>query len=431
MGLFKKSAAAAGHGAAPATTPAAATGASALEPAGRDADLREQIEHMSAAIDVFVTGDFRDPAHTSAIVSGLGASLEPSRFPGQSIWAKSVSFADRAASAGEWLIVVKLYQLCAYWNDDALPQLRQVNPQFCEMLGWARAGDRAALRDKAFDAATRLPASLLVFPSSSRDTVGEILWTESIALERPADWLARTEPWPTTSVPTARESVDAIVNRAQQGDPDAVLYEKALSAPTDTEALLYLEQAAMMGSVEAMEAAAEICAAAGDAQGERYWAEYGATAGSVTAMTRLAAIYSGAGRDDEAIAWTERAGEAGELGALEVLAALAGNADGHPAAERWADIGARHGHPECMRVKGALLLNRASQPSGVPNTEFFAQAAAAHTLFVEAARRGNDDAMFQAGMLAEMFGPEGQAAYWFTRAASLGNSEALRRLGRG
>jgi TPR repeat protein len=57
------------------------------------------------------------------------------------------------------------------------------------------------------------------------------------------------------------------------------------------------------------------------------------------------------------------------------------------------------------------------------------QAAAAHTLFVEAARRGSDKAMFQAGLLAQRFGPEGQAAYWFSRAASLGNAEALQRLG--
>jgi hypothetical protein len=425
MGLFKKSAATAG----PAAAPAAATGASAPETAGGGADLREQIGRMSAAIDVFVTGDFRDSDQTSAIIAGLGASTAPSHFPDQSIWARSVSFADRAAAIGEWLIIVKLYQLCAYWNDDALPQLRQVNPEFCEMLGWVRAGDRAALRDKAFDAAARLPASLLVFPSSSRETVGEILWTESIALERPADWLARIEPWPTASVPTARESVDAILGRARQGDSDAVLYEKALSAPTDAEALLYLEQAAMLGSVEAMEAAAEMCAAAGNVPAEQYWAEQGANAGSVKAMTRLAAICSGAGRDDEAITWTERAGEAGHPGALDVLAAMASNDADNPAAERWADIGARRGHPVCMRVKGALLLNRASQSLGGPPTEFLSRAAAAHTLFVEAARRGSDRAMVQAGMLAEMFGPERQAAYWFTKAARLGNSEALRRLG--
>src|SRR5215475_479775 len=164
MGLFKKS--------ATATDPGAAAPQTVSEQAGEGSDLREQIRRMSGAIDVFVTGDFRDSSQTSALVFGLGASIAPSQFPEESIWAKSVSFADRAAAIGEWLIVVKLYQLCAYWNDDALPQMRPVNPQFCEMLGWARASDRGVLRDKAFDAAARLPASLLVFPSSSRETVG-------------------------------------------------------------------------------------------------------------------------------------------------------------------------------------------------------------------------------------------------------------------
>jgi hypothetical protein len=174
----------------------AATGAARQAPAADTGPaMREKIGQVSAAIDVFVTGDFRDASHTQTIVRCLGASLAPRHFPDQSIWAKSIPFADQAAAIGEWLIIVKLYQLCAYWNDDAFPQLQQTNPQFCELLGWARPGDRAVLRDKAFDAATRLPASLVVFPSS-HETVGEILWSESIALQRPVDWLARTEPPP-------------------------------------------------------------------------------------------------------------------------------------------------------------------------------------------------------------------------------------------
>jgi TPR repeat protein len=72
-----------------------------------------------------------------------------------------------------------------------------------------------------------------------------------------------------------------------------------------------------------------------------------------------------------------------------------------------------------MRLKASYLLNDGDMEG----------MAAAHTWFVESARRGNDRAMFQAGLLADMLGNQAQATYWFTHAAGLGNQEALQRMG--
>jgi TPR repeat protein len=182
----------------------------------------------------------------------------------------------------------------------------------------------------------------------------------------------------------------------------------------------------MMGNVDAMEAAAEMSAAAANKQAEEFWSENAVKAGSVRCMHRLAAIYDDAGRGNEAVALLETAGEAGDPVALGVLAQLASQVGGDRA-ERWAALGVPHGNAECMRIKGSLILNRASQEG--MSEAFIKQAAIALNWFVEAARRGNDKAMVQAGMLTEMLGPEGQAHYWFTHAANLGNPQARQRLG--
>lgn len=349
--------------------------------------------------------------------------MAPRAFPDQSIWARSIPFADEAAAIGEWLIIVKLYQLCAYWNDQALPELGQSNPQFCELIGWARAGDRSVLRMKAFDAAHRLPASLVVFPGS-RETVGQIHLTKSLQLNQPVDWLARTEAPPRGPVPL-RDRIDAIITRARAGDADAILYEKALGAATDEESRGFLEQAGMLGNVDAMEAAMDMCAATGTTQPEAFWAESAAKAGSVKGMRQMASIESGAGREAEARDWLEKAGQAGDASAYELLSYVANSAGAHQASERYAELGAALGSGECLRRKGAYVLNRGAQAG---DEEAFVQAAEAYIWFVEAARRGSDKAMMQAGDLAALIGPDGQAAYWFSHAAKLGNPDAQQRL---
>lgn len=114
----------------------------------------------------------------------------------------------------------------------------------------------------------------------------------------------------------------------------------------------------------------------------------------------------------------ERAGEAGDSNAYWLLAQLANENDDHAAAVRWAEQGARAGNAECIRMKGSHILNNEGQDGLV----------AAHSLFVEAARRGSDRAMVQAGQLAEHLNHQAQARYWFTHAANLGNEDAVRLL---
>ena len=325
--------------------PAPPPGQAAQAPADRvpeavpEASLHEKIAKLSLAIDTFVSGDLRGADVTMTIARTVGAGFAPRHFPDDSIWAKSVPFADRAAAIGEWLIIVKLYQLCAYWNDDALPQFSQVNPQFTEMVGWVRPGDRAALRDKAFNAAQKLDPFTVAFRASG-ETVGDILFAESFQLERTADWLATPVP-PPPPPPTSRERIDAVLERARQGDADAIAYEKALQAPTDQDARRYLDEAASLGSVDAMEAAAEMAHAAADTQSELFWAETGANAGSVRAMKRLTAALFDAGRVGEAIAWLEKAGRAGDPDAYWMLAQMANQGGDHASAQRWADVGAQ------------------------------------------------------------------------------------------
>jgi hypothetical protein len=271
-------------------------------------DLRKTIAKLSSAIDTFVSGDLRDSATVMTITKALGAGMAPRHFPEKSIWARSLPFAEKAAAIGQWLIIVKLHQMTDYWNDDALPAFQQSKPEFVELIGWARPADRIALREKAFEAAQQLPPQTVVFPMSG-ETIGNILLAESTALGRAVDWLANPAPLPTPP-PTARARIDAVVERARHGDADAIAYEKALGATTDEESRRLLDEAASLGSVDAMEAAAEMAHSAGDTQSETFWAETAANAGSVTGMNRLAAIHFGAGRDNDAVPWFEKAGQA-------------------------------------------------------------------------------------------------------------------------
>jgi len=419
MAIFKKD-----HYPTPAPAPAehAPAAAPQIREVTPEAGLREKIAKLSLAIDTFVSGDLRDADVTMTIASTVGAGFAPRHFPDDSIWAKSVPFADRAAAIGEWLIIVKLYQLCAYWNDDALPQFSQINPQFVEMVGWARPHDRSALRDKAFDAAQQLDPFVVAFPASG-ETVGDILFAESFQLGRTADWLANPVP-PPPPPPTARERIDAVVERARQGDADAVAYENALRAPTDEQARRYLDEAASLGSVDAMEAAAEMAHAAGDAQSELFWAETAANAGSIRAMMRLTAILFDTGRANEGIAWLDRAGQAGDPEAYWLLAKMANEAGDHASAQRWADVGARAGNAECMRLKASYLLSNVGN-AGMENV------GRAHAWFVQAARRGSDKAMLQLGELAQTLGNQDQALYWFKHGAARGNPEAVQHLSGG
>ena len=221
----------------------------------------------------------------------------------------------------------------------ALPQFSQVNPQFTEMVGWARPWDRSALRGKAFDAAQKLDPFTVAFPATG-ETVGDILFAESFQLKRTADWLATQVP-PPPAPPTSRERIDAVLVRARQGDADAIAYEKALGAATDQDARRYLDEAASLGSVDAMEAAAEMAHAAKDTQSEMFWAETAANAGSVRAMKRLTAVLFDTGRVGEGITWLEKAGQAGDSDSYWMLAQMANQSGDHASAQRWADAGAQ------------------------------------------------------------------------------------------
>lgn len=379
--------------------------------------LSEKVASMSAAIDILVTGDWRDSQNLRALVKGLGAGIAPRHFPEQSIWARSVPFSDQAAANGEWMIIIKLYQLLVYWNDELLPQFSQSNPDLVEMIGWSRPGDRVTMREKSFDAAQKLEPRQVVFPRTG-ETVGSILLSESIDMGRTVDWLANPGP-PPPPVPTSRERIDAVIARAQQGDADAVAFEKALAAATDEESRRFLDEAASLGSVDAMEGAAEMAQAVGDAQSELFWSETAASVGSIKGMNRLVAILYGSGRVPEAVGWLQKAGQAGDDEAFALLARMADEDGDHAAAQQYAESGAQAGNAECMRMKGSYILKK----GGVEN------AALAHMWFVEAARRGSDRAMFQLSELAGIFGNQGQADYWLQHAARLGNPEATQQVG--
>jgi hypothetical protein len=378
--------------------------------------LGEKIVSMSAAIDILVTGDWRDSQNVLAVQEALDAGMAPRHFPESSIWAKSIPFSDQAAASGEWLIIIKLYQLLVYWNDELLPQFRQSNPNFVELIGWARPADRATMREKSFEAVQHLEPRQVVFARSG-ETIGSILLSESTDMGRTVDWLASPVP-PPPPVPTSRERIDAVIASAQQGDAEAVAFERALAAESDEESRRFLDEAASLGSVDAMEAAAEMAQAAGDGQSELFWAETAANAGSIKGMNRLVAILYGSGRVPEAVGWLQKAGQAGDDQAYALLARMANENGDHAAAQQWAEAGAQAGNAECMRMKASYILNN----GGLEN------AALAHTWFVEAARRGSDRAMFQLSQLAEIFGNQGQTSYWLQHAASLGNPEATQQL---
>ena len=378
--------------------------------------FQQKVASMASAIDVLVTGDWRDADNVLTLQEALGAEMAPRHFPESSIWARSIPFSDHAASADEWLIIMKLYQLLVYWNDQALPEFRQTNPNLVEMIGWARPADRATMRDKAFEAALHLDPRQVVFASSG-DSVGTILLLESIALGRTVDWLSNPAP-PPPPAPSSRERIDAVIRRARQGEADAIAFEKALAATSNEESRRFLEESASLGSIDAMEAAAEMAQAAGDTQSELFWAETAASAGSVRGMSRLVAILYDAGRIPEAVGWLERAGQAGDDKAYALLAQMASEDGDQDGAKRWADVGAQAGNPECMRMKASYILNGGQ----------FEQAVLAHAWFVDAARHGSDRAMYQLSQLTKALGHHPQAHYWLEHAATLGNPEAKEQL---
>lgn len=385
-------------------------------PEPKKPDFHETTQRLSAALNIFATGDLRDPDAVMTIMNCLGAGAAPFHFPETSIWARCLPFADEAVAHGEWLVVVQLHKVSDFWNDDMGPAFQQTNPRIIQMIGWARPEERRELRDRAFTAAQQLPPDTVIFPVTG-ESVGTYLLSESTALVRVVDWLANPVP-PSLPGPTSRERLDAVIERSRRGDPDAVAFEKAIAAQSDEESRRLFDEAASLGSIDAMEAAAEMAYAAGDSQSELFWAETAANAGSVKGMNRLFAILFAAGRIDEANTWLERAGVAGDSDAYWMLARMANENGDHATALRWAEKGSVAGNAECIRMRGSYALNQGAD--GL---------VAAHSLFVEAARRGSDRAMFQAGLLAQALNHQEQAKYWFTRAASLGNEEALGLLG--
>jgi hypothetical protein len=376
-------------------------------------DIREQIRVLAPVLEQLLSGDLDSRAY-STLTDTLGAGMAPNFFPEDSIWARSSPFADRAGAVGEWPVVVQLYELMQFFMKTVLPEMAKSNPQTAQFWGRPRHGDIEALTKRAVHAAQQVDARQVVTPLYGQNAgsfllnVPQLKGTVVDVLARPLDTVNRT-----------RVELDAVLERARNGDPAAIAYENSLKTEDSAEMRRHLLESARLGSVEGLEAMAELAVADGDVEAEARWATSAANAGSSKAMMLLAGTLYRQGKIAESRDWFEKAAQAGAPDAYYLLGRIAAESDGDQAARRWFSLGADADHPACMVEEGRTIAKLATTEDALGN---------AYGWYVEAARRGSADGMYEAGLLAETFRNDAQATYWYQNASRAGNADAKAKL---
>ncbi len=214
-----------------------------------------------------------------------------------------------------------------------------------------------------------------------------------------------------------------LVERAKSGDQASELHVRAiqvLDTGDQASGLELLEQAARLGSAQAMKDAGDVCTELGREFEAHSWFEAAARGGNAVAMYNLGALAIQADDRELAALWYQRAGEAGDPDGYAALTQLADEA-GDPRGERhWARPGAEAGQPFCLFRHGLYLVMDAKG-----STLMLRRAA----IFLEvAAERGDVDAMLLAGHVNKDVGDARRARSWFERARATGDPKALQML---
>lgn len=224
---------------------------------------------------------------------------------------------------------------------------------------------------------------------------------------------------PAVPVDDAQELND-LLRRAESGDEASIACVAGMHLHLEgrnEEALAALEQAARLGSLDAMTTAAHVARELGRDSEAQFWLESAAQAGSHVAMFNMGLAAISNGDVPGAVVWYERSAEAGSLEALAALVQVANDCGDKDGERRWAERGSEAGHPFCM-TRHALFMILDS-----PNDVVTIRRAAA--ILQVAAASGNTDAMVLAADAFNKLGQTAESQKWAAAARASGNPRII------
>jgi hypothetical protein len=225
-----------------------------------------------------------------------------------------------------------------------------------------------------------------------------------------------------------REVVDSMYNLIvgdNSGDPASEHHKNGmlLWASGDGEAALAaLNEAAKLGSVQAMKDAGDLASEMGRQDESRFWFESAANAGDTAAMWNLAVFALDAGDLAKAAVWYQRSAEAGLADGYAALTQMASDRDDAAAERHWSKLGAEAGQTFCMSRHGLLLAMDAD--GDVPMIR------RARDFLEQAADRGDLDAMGLAVSVNFQLGDEARGRRFIQMVVSTGDQEKIDMLRR-
>jgi TPR repeat protein len=215
------------------------------------------------------------------------------------------------------------------------------------------------------------------------------------------------------------------MKRAEAGDPASEHHMNGMALWANgrlEEAMSELEEAAKLGSAQAMKDAGDLAADMGQTDQARFWFESAANAGDSAAMWNMAVIAVNVGDLATAESWYLRSAEAGLTEGYAALTQLADDRGDEIAKKRWARLGAEQGQTFCMTRYGMYLLME-------PNTDT-PTIRQARDFLEQAADRGDIDAMGLAVSANSQLGDQARAQRFIQMVVATGNEEKLEILRR-
>lgn len=219
-------------------------------------------------------------------------------------------------------------------------------------------------------------------------------------------------------------NMQAAIDQADAGDAASEARLRAIGAGLeghDERALELFEEAARLGSVEAMYEAGCMARDLGRPAETVRWFETAAAAGHRDAQYNLGSLAFNDGDLAAARRHWERAAEMGDPSAFAALTQLASDAGDDAAERRWAAAGADAGHPFCLMRHAQMLMAAAPDDRAT-----FVDRAI--PLLHRAAEAGQEGAQFLLGIAYGSIDDTGSARLWLQRAEAAGDADATRVL---
>lgn len=217
------------------------------------------------------------------------------------------------------------------------------------------------------------------------------------------------------------DHVQTVIAEADAGDAASQAYRQGLAASLSGDketALRHYEEAAQLGSLDAMFEAGCVNEQLGRVPASLFWWEKAARNGQAKSAWNLACSVLNQGDLPRARDWYQTAAELGDPRGFAALTELADRAGDAQAEMYWSQVGAEAGQPFCLMRYGQLMIQA--------NPEDRATLLRALPLEERAAEMGEPGAMLLAGVVNADLGRMPEARRWLEQADRAGHPRARR-----